>query len=343
MSGRLLLIALICVVSGLLINNLMSAARLTPVREKPSGISLSSSDTEDTEDLRSQAGPAGFAALRYPPKGGLQGNEVSEQSDLGDRRINGGEQSAGKVKQHDPTLVISVESLLKKQKAMEEVILVDVRDPSEFQKCRIPGSISVPLYAVRTKQFLRSTTLVLINEGFKRSRLEERCRQLRDSGFMVWILEGGLNAWREARAPLDGEKPTHDDLNKLSPHDFFEERDYEDWIAVDARIPKISEEHLPFSRILSLGSPDSAAGFVAPLLEYLKKEKKKSPLFFVVFNDDGRRYEMVEKVIRKAGIKNAFYLEDGLEGCKNLMAQQAALLPREDRSGKIINKCAGCP
>lgn len=185
--------------------------------------------------------------------------------------------------------------------------------------------------------------LVLMNEGFKYGQLEERCRQLRDSGSMVWILEGGLNAWREAGAPLECEKPAQDDLNKLPPYDFFEERDYNGWIAVDARIAKKLEGILPFSRILSLASPDNAEGFVAPLVKYLQKERKKYPLSFIVFNDDGNRYEMVEKHIRKAGIKNAFYLKNGLEGYKIFMAQQAALLPKEDRFEEIIKKCAGCP
>lgn len=340
MSGRVFLIVLICVVLGLLISSLMSATRLTPIQEKSSGTALSLSESQD---VHSEARPAGFAALRHPPKAGLQDIELSEESDSGDRRISGGGRSARKVKQHDQCLMISVESLLRKQKTLEELILVDVRDPSTFQKCRIPGSINVPLYAVRTKKFLRSTMLVLMNEGFKYGQLEERCRQLRDSGSMVWILEGGLNAWREAGAPLECEKPAQDDLNKLPPYDFFEERDYNGWIAVDARIAKKLEGILPFSRILSLASPDNAEGFVAPLVKYLQKERKKYPLSFIVFNDDGNRYEMVEKHIRKAGIKNAFYLKNGLEGYKIFMAQQAALLPKEDRFEEIIKKCAGCP
>jgi len=83
----------------------------------------------------------------------------------------------------EPTLAISVESVLKKLREKQDIILVDVRKKSEFEKFRIPGSISVPLFAVKTKTFLKAKPLVLVNEGYGYRQVEQEVAHLRDSGF----------------------------------------------------------------------------------------------------------------------------------------------------------------
>jgi rhodanese-related sulfurtransferase len=72
----------------------------------------------------------------------------------------------GKFKKRNPAFATSVESVLRKLKGNEEMILVDVRKQDEFERFRITGSISIPLFAIKTKAFLKSIFLVLVNEGY---------------------------------------------------------------------------------------------------------------------------------------------------------------------------------
>lgn len=339
MAGRVILIALSCAISGLLVISLMSTECLVPVQKKSRGIGSFSSSADD---LHSKTGRVAEAIWRFSQNTAPNGHDPSKQQHREKQQMIS-ERLAGKEKQHDPTFMVPIEFFMKKQKVMEGAVFVDVRDHDAFQKCHIPESINVPLYALKTKKFLGSMVLVLANEGFHCAHLEEQCRQLKGSGLMVWVLEGGLNAWREAGAPLEGERLAQNDLNRLSPRDLFEERYHDHWIAVDVRKSKKSKETLPFAKVIRVGTPENAEEFIAPLVKFLKKEKKQSPLFFVVFNEDGKQYERAEKMIGKAGIKNAFYLKDGLEGYKTFLAQRAVILRKEDHSGKTVGKCARCP
>jgi 3-mercaptopyruvate sulfurtransferase SseA len=60
---------------------------------------------------------------------------------------------ARKFKRHDPSLAISVEAVLYKLKRNQKLTLVDVRSWQNFERLHIPGSINIPLYAVKTKTY----------------------------------------------------------------------------------------------------------------------------------------------------------------------------------------------
>lgn len=78
------------------------------------------------------------------------------------------------------------------------VTWVDVRSAAAFEENRIPGSIRIPLFAVKTKGFLRTRSIVLVDEGAGSESLEEEVRKMRKMGFAhVTIWYGGLHAWRE--------------------------------------------------------------------------------------------------------------------------------------------------
>ena len=99
---------------------------------------------------------------------------------------------ARKWKKRNPANLISPGSVLRKLKEKRELVLVDVRDAKDFNSCRIRGSINIPAFALSKKTFLKSKSLVLVNEGFRYSKLEQACQRLKDSGFHnVSILIGG--------------------------------------------------------------------------------------------------------------------------------------------------------
>jgi rhodanese-related sulfurtransferase len=86
----------------------------------------------------------------------------------------------------------------------EAVLLVDVREPHEFERERIAGSFLVPMSRFDAATFPRVAGLktVLVSELDARSlAMAER---LADQGFAeVHALAGGLAAWREAGFELD--------------------------------------------------------------------------------------------------------------------------------------------
>ena len=79
-----------------------------------------------------------------------------------------------KPKQHESSFAISPDAVLYKLKQKQKITLIDVRNPEDFARLHIPGSLNIPLYAVKTKVFLKSFPIVLINAGFHYSPLASR-------------------------------------------------------------------------------------------------------------------------------------------------------------------------
>ncbi len=240
-----------------------------------------------------------------------------------------------RLKPRDPALVVSVESILKEMKGKPEAILVDVRPRSEFEKSRIPGSIQVDLFAVKTKNLLKAKPLVLVNEGYSCSRLEEEVKGLRDAGFMASILDGGLSEWRRKGGPLEGDAFAQKDLNKIPPQIFFQERVYDNWVVIDATTANkhmaasLLPENIP---MVSSNGPEPPA---AQLKAIMARRKAMPSLFFLILDDDGKDQERLEKLLTEAGISRVFFLDGGIAGYRSFLEQQAepAAIPRTSRKG----------
>lgn len=80
-----------------------------------------------------------------------------------------------------------------------EVVLVDVREPSEHQSRNIPCATLVPLATVEKHRLpaAKGKKLVIHCQGGKRSMTA--CEKLlkEDSSLDLYNLEGGINAWTQ--------------------------------------------------------------------------------------------------------------------------------------------------
>ena len=251
-----------------------------------------------------------------------------------------------KLRKRDPALAIFVETVLRKLKKKEEIVLIDVRNRDEFERFRIPASINIPLFAIKTKTFLRHRPLVLINEGHSYSPLEQECKRLRDAGFMVSILIGGLHHWREKGAPLEGDVFAQEALNRISPRLFFAEKDYEDRIVIDVSQSKESEARCLLPQGIRISYSNKPEQFISKLKARIGKHTGDRFLSVIIFDDNGKGYEKIQRLVRKAQINNVLYLSGGLEGYKRFLQQQVCVRQKKDgtrRTVKTVEKCASCP
>ena len=92
-----------------------------------------------------------------------------------------------KLRKRNPAFSISMETVLRKLKKKEEIILVDVRSREAFERFRVPGSINLPLFALKTKAFLKSKPLVLINDGWH--------QKSQGAGCCIWSQEEAEQRW----------------------------------------------------------------------------------------------------------------------------------------------------
>ncbi|CAN5569870.1 rhodanese-like domain-containing protein [soil metagenome] len=89
----------------------------------------------------------------------------------------------------------------------DNIVLLDVRSPIEFETEHIAGSINLPLDVLdaRFDEVPRQGELIVICRSGKRA--ERGAYSLMGRGFQPKVLEGGMVAWRQSGLPIvDGKK-----------------------------------------------------------------------------------------------------------------------------------------
>ena len=91
----------------------------------------------------------------------------------------------------------------------EEIILLDVRTEGEYNAEYIPGAINIPLSDLenRIDELDSSKAIIVYCQSGSRSRTASET--LAQRGFIVYNMEGGINAWKEKFATSTStSKPT---------------------------------------------------------------------------------------------------------------------------------------
>jgi adenylyltransferase/sulfurtransferase len=97
---------------------------------------------------------------------------------------------------------ITVEELKARLDRKEEVFILDVRNPEEYQICRLPGSVLIPLPALpqRHGELDRGRELVVHCKSGMRS--QKAIQFLRQQGFTKLVnVKGGILAWADRIDP----------------------------------------------------------------------------------------------------------------------------------------------
>jgi rhodanese-related sulfurtransferase len=246
---------------------------------------------------------------------------------------------ARKIKKHDPFLAISVEAVLYKIRQSRQFTLVDVRSREEFERLHIPGSVNIPLYAVKTKTYLKSAPVVLVNEGFRYTDLQNECRRLMERGFKVSILDGGLPAWKRKGGKLVGDLFALDDMKAVSPHIFFREKNYENTLVLDISPTRsdASSRLIPFAKHIPVSDDNDASA--AKFKKLITKNKPFQSI--IIFNETGEQYEKAEKIMSRMGIET-FNLQGGVAGYQNYLEGLLLSWKPRDRRMKTVSNCKPC-
>jgi len=100
----------------------------------------------------------------------------------------------------------------------EEIILLDVRTEGEYNAEYIPGAINIPLSDLenRIAELDSSKAIIVYCQSGGRSRTASET--LAQRGFIVYNMEGGINAWREKFATSTSTpKPTQIPASASAP------------------------------------------------------------------------------------------------------------------------------
>ncbi len=86
--------------------------------------------------------------------------------------------------------------------ARPEVVIVDVRQPVETRSGTVPGAVLIPLseFGRRLDELPRDRPILTICRSGHRSPLA--ARQLKQAGYDVTDVDGGMMAWERAGLPI---------------------------------------------------------------------------------------------------------------------------------------------
>lgn len=243
---------------------------------------------------------------------------------------------------------ISVEDVV--QHPHQRFILVDVRPTQAFEQFHIPDSLNIPLFAISTKAFLRSSPIILLDEGYRPGRLQQACEQIRQAGFEVGYLAGGLNAWKAAGQPLQGDVFAQQHLNHVPPQAVWEEQPHDTWLVIDVtddanqndseQTPDDSAEE----RLQRTFCPysEEAPTFLLCLEDAVIIRSNMPELFFLLTNEDGSGYEAIARQLHESMIPHTWYLQGGLRAYRAYVARQARMSKGSTHENTACTTVSGC-
>lgn len=242
-----------------------------------------------------------------------------------------------RLKTHNLSFAVSVDSVVQDIKRKRDVSLIDVRGRHEFDAVHIPGSINIPLYSIKTKPFLKTGRLVLVGNGHLYGPLADECEKLAEKGFHASILWGGLNAWKQKGLDLEGDVFEAEKINLISPRDFHLEKDYQGNTCIlisGGKNKDYGKDYPCFTHIEKLedDSIKSLAG---------SGDKQQLRLIFIG-NEDGEGYDQYKELVEKSGLSNVFFLSGGLKGYKKFLEKLSLSLRSRESRLQLSDRCVPC-
>jgi rhodanese-related sulfurtransferase len=240
------------------------------------------------------------------------------------------------------SLYISTESVLSMLNKRQEILFVDVRDRGAFDRFRIPGSIHIPLYALKTKPFLKDKLLVLVSEGYPNFALEQTCEGVKVAGFTkTSILSGGLRSWIQKKGPIEGDAFARNELSRVPPKHFYAHKDSPEWLVITVSRSAAGSSQPMIPGALHLPWEEGNPSKFASALKAIINSKARSPLLSVLVCDErGEKYESIDRAVQQEEIRKVFYLKGGMEAYQAFLQQQALL----GQPGKEeVKRCVNCP
>jgi rhodanese-related sulfurtransferase len=194
----------------------------------------------------------------------------------------------------------------------KRMVLIDVRPATRFEQYHIPGSLNISLHAIRSKAYLKSKPVVLVNEGFVIAPLAHACQALNKAGFKATILAGGLVAWKHKGGRLIGDPFAQNQVNRVSPRIFGQEKASGGLLIVDASAPAYPgfRQLTPTARHLPLLENREA---VRTLKKIIKTTGKDPFARLIVITSTGQENDRIQRRLARDGIHEAFFLEGGLQ------------------------------
>lgn len=219
------------------------------------------------------------------------------------------------------------------KKGGKNLYLVNVSEQVGYVINTEINAISMPLYQVKTRGFLRSFELAIAGKGYDNETLEDEVSRLNGMGFKAFIVSGGIQGLL-----FDTGRITPAPFNYINAQSYYMLRNNDRWTVVN-----VSDEIVDDVQYLMPASKHVFAGDDKLIfIDHLEKELKemgKTDRKILIVNKNGHAYPVVDRVPDGMSI---FFLAGGLDMYKQVIRNNALALL--DNDSKVIRhtKCGSC-
>lgn len=215
--------------------------------------------------------------------------------------------------------VIRAPELLAKAGAIDPVV-VDLRSAEKFDKARLPRSLNLQPFALKSHKEWKSRTLVLVDEGHAPAELMAQVAALRTAGFGdVRALEGGIAAWVRQGGSVEGVEDHAVEVAQITPVEFTRSQRNGRWRVVEVAGRDSVSAAVPGAEMVDRWPDlDALLGHLIP------SPAGALPQRTLVIAPDLETYAHIEKRFGAFDTTGLFYLRGGREALLQFRALQTA-------------------
>ena len=232
----------------------------------------------------------------------------------------------------------TVDEAITAKKGNPRTIYVDTRREEEFQTVRIPSSINIPIHFIKTKSYLKNMDIILLNQGYSLSQLQREGELLKDKGFRVMILAGGIAAWHQEGQRLEGDRFAMHALHHISAAELLSEAS-SSFVKLSVNISSASKNNKILGE--SLHQAVNGAEDLPKLINSINSRGLDERSGVLIFNEKGD-YSLLETLPKQCS-PTIFFLNGGMEEYQLKAEQHLAMLQPKEQRIKTFGGCSTCP
>jgi len=219
-----------------------------------------------------------------------------------------------------------------------QTTVVDLRSDDQHAEWHVPGSLNIPEYAVKTKAYLKSKPLVLIDDGLSNAALVSACKTLLATGFKnVSIVEGGARRWKQIVGPKEAKKIV-DPMRLITPKQYLTVINEYQWLVVALDVD-LTEVKGSFGQSNYAAYSDDGRGLSHQIDQLKRKRGNSNNYRLLVVSQDGENYSKLDGKILESQLGSIYFMNGGLEEYRNYLSMHSTMIAKVNAKPIRRNGC----
>lgn len=229
---------------------------------------------------------------------------------------------------------------LKKLVKSSEIVVVDSRQSTDFNRSHIANALNLPLFSIPTKEYLKNSPLILTGAPYEVRKLVSTCQSLLSSGFKsVKSLPNGMLRWQAAGGEIVGNSIDLRRTHLVTSQQILSELINGDWHIIDLSKGQAQPLQISNIKVTSAAFSSSPEVLIKTLRTHLINFKENPEDLWVALiteTTDTKEEEILLTAAQKlSDLGNVFVINGGRNGLNDLISRDEKVRLQLNESKKI--------